>query len=87
MCSGGVLAVEEPRQGRHEIVGDGAAQAAIGQLDNIVLVACRIAAAEQQLAVDAELAEFIDDDGEAPRHRHAPANAARGWSCRRRESR
>ena len=60
------LAVEKARQGRHEIIGDGAAEASIGQLDNIVLVARRVAAAEQQLAVDAELAEFIDDDGEPP---------------------
>ena len=57
-------AVDQPGQGRQEIVGDGAAQAAIGQLDDVVVGASRVAAAEQQLAVDAELAELVDDDGQ-----------------------
>ena len=87
MWSGGVGAVEKPRQGRQEIVGNGAAQAAIGQLDDVVLGAGRVAAAEQQLAVDAELAELVDDDGEPPPVGAPPAGAARGSSCRRRESR
>ena len=64
MWSGGVGALEQPRHGRQEIVGDGAADAAIGQLDDVVLGAGVVAAAEQQLAVDAEFAELVDDDRE-----------------------
>ena len=59
-------AVEQPGHGRQEIVGDGAAQAAIGELDDVLLGAGGVAAAEQHLAVDAELAELVDDDGEPP---------------------
>ena len=72
-------AVEQARQGRQKIVGDGAAQAAIGKLDDVVLGAILVAAAEQQLAVDAELAEFVDDDREpAPlRPRQQMAHEAR----------
>ena len=50
---------------RQEIVGDRAAEAAIRQLDDVVVAAGRVAAAEQQLAVDAELAELVDDDRQA----------------------
>ena len=87
MWSGGSAALEQPGQGRQEIVGDRAAQAAIGQLDDVVVGASRVAAAEQQLAVDAELAELVDDDGEPPPGGMRPAGGARGSSCRRRESR
>ena len=57
--------VEQRLDGRQEVVGDGAAQAAIGQLDDVVVAARRVAAAEQQFAVDAEFAELVDDDREA----------------------
>ena len=50
---------------RHEFVGDGAAQAAIGQFDNVFLGAGGIAAALENIAIDAHVAKFIDDDGEA----------------------
>ncbi len=49
---------------RHEIVGDGAADAAIGQFDDVFLRAGVDAAALQDLAVDADIAELVDDDGE-----------------------
>ena len=64
MWPGGSARSISRRQRRQKIVGDGAAQAAIGQLDDVVLGAGRVAAAEQQLAVDAELAELVDDDGQ-----------------------
>ena len=53
-------------QGRLKIVGNGAANAAIGQFDDIFLGAGVDAAALKDLAVDADIAKFIDDDGEAP---------------------
>ena len=56
---------QQALHGRHEVVGDGAADAAVRQLDDIVLGAGRIAAAEQQLAVDADLAELVDDQCDA----------------------
>ena len=49
---------------RHEFVGDGAAQAAIGELDDVLLRAGGIAAAFEDFAVDADIAELVDDDGE-----------------------
>jgi hypothetical protein len=60
------IAVEEARQGREEILRHGAAQAAIGKLNYIVVAASSIAATEQQLAVDTEFAEFVDDNGKPP---------------------
>ncbi len=59
-------AVEQPAEGRQEVVGDGAAQAAIRQFDDVAGTAGGVAAAEQQLAVDPQLAEFVDQDGEPP---------------------
>src|SRR5262249_52777633 len=63
---GRALALQEALQGRQEIVGDGAADAAIRQLDHILLAAAFEAAAEQQLAIDAELAELVDDERQLP---------------------
>ena len=51
---------------RHEIVGDGAADAAIGELDDILLRAGLDAAALQDVAVDADVAELVDDDRQPP---------------------
>ena len=47
---------------RHEIVGHGAADAAIGELDDVLLRAGLDAAAFEDLAVDADIAELVDDD-------------------------
>ena len=44
-----------------EIIGNGTADAAIGQLDNIVFGADFIAAAFQDVAIDPKIAKFIDD--------------------------
>ncbi len=58
--------VEQGFQRRHEIIGHGAADAAVGQLDDAVLRAAFDAAALQDLAVDADIAELVDDHGEPP---------------------
>ncbi len=87
-------ALEQPGQGRQKIVGHGAAQAAIGQLDDVVLAASLVAAAEQQFAVDAEFAEFIDDDREPPpvslrqqmAHKARLAGAEKAGDDRRRDA-
>ncbi len=50
---------------RHEFVGHRAAQAAIGQFDDVVFWAGGVAAAFENFAIDADVAEFVDDDGEA----------------------
>ena len=65
MCSGGFGRSSSALQRRHEIVGDGAADAAVGQLDDRVLGAALDAAALQDLAVDADIAELVDDHREA----------------------
>jgi hypothetical protein len=62
---GRVGAIEQRLHGRQEILGDGAAQAAIGEFDDVVIGAAGDAAAAQGFAVDAQRAEFIDDDGDA----------------------
>ncbi len=62
---GGRRAVQQLLHGRHEIVGHGAADAAVGKLDDIVLGAHRVAAAAQHLGVDADVAELVDDQGDA----------------------
>ena len=63
---GRIGAVEQAHQRRHEIVGYGAADAAVRQLDDAVFGAAFDAAALQDVAVDADVAEFVDDHREAP---------------------
>ena len=65
MCSGGLARVQQLLERRDEIVGDGAADAAIGELDDVVLAAGLDAAGFEDLAVDADVAELVDDEGEA----------------------
>ena len=57
--------VEQGLHGGQELVRHGAAEAAIGQLDDVLLLAALDAAAPQRLAVDAQRAELVDDDGDA----------------------
>ncbi len=49
-----------------EVVGHRAADAAVGQLDHVLLAAGLDAAALQEVAVDAEVAELVDDERDAP---------------------
>ena len=53
--------VEQLLHGRQEVVGDGAADAAVGQFDDVVVRAAFDAAAAQDLPVDADVAELVDD--------------------------
>src|SRR6266498_2516488 len=53
-------AIDELAHRRHEIFRNGAAYAAIGKLDNVLLAADIIAAAFQDLPVDADVTEFVD---------------------------
>ena len=55
------VAVEQLLHGRDEIVGHCAADAAIGELDDVVLGAVFGTATLQHVAIDAEIAEFVDD--------------------------
>ena len=48
-----------------EVVGDGAADAAVGEFDDAILGAGLDAAALEDFAVDADVAELVDDDGQA----------------------
>ena len=50
---------------RREIIGDGAAQTAVGQFDDIFVGAIIDAAGAQNLAVDPDIAKFIDHQREA----------------------
>ena len=58
------FAREQSRHGRDEIVGDGAADAAVGELDDRLARAGVVGAALQELAVDSDVAEFVDDQRE-----------------------
>src|SRR6516225_8934939 len=49
----------------HELVRHGAAQAAIGEFDDIVFGAGGIATSFEDFAVDADIAESVDDNGKA----------------------
>ena len=71
MCSGAGVAGQQRLDRRHEVVGHGAADAAVGELDNIGFVAGRIAASLQHVLVDAEVAELVDDERDAPPVRFA----------------
>src|SRR5690606_39481457 len=51
--------------GRDEVLADGTADAAVTELDHILFTAGVVAAAEQHFAVDAELAELVDDERNA----------------------
>ncbi|EQB01886.1 hypothetical protein L485_09640 [Sphingobium baderi LL03] len=53
--------VEQLLHGRKKVVGDGAADAAIGQLYNVIFRAGLLVAAAQQLAIDSDIAELVDD--------------------------
>ncbi len=58
---GRIFERQQALQGRHEIVRHGAADATVGQLDDAILAACLDAAALEDLAVDADIAELVDD--------------------------
>ena len=60
------LAREQRRDRGREIVGDRAADAAIGEFDDRLFRAGRVGAAPDEIAVDADVAEFIDDEREPP---------------------
>ncbi len=50
--------------GRDEIVGDGAADAAVGELDDVLDRAIVVGAGLQNVAVNPERAELVDENGE-----------------------
>jgi len=66
MCSGGEGRSSRAFSAGTKSVGHGAADAAVRQLDDAVLRAAFDAAALQDLAVDADIAELVDDHGEPP---------------------
>ena len=57
--------VEQRLHGGEKFIGYGAAQAAIRQFDDIDILAAGDAAGAQHLAIDAERAELVDQDGDA----------------------
>ena len=61
-----LVAVDQRPHGGQEFVGHGAAQAPVGEFDDILLRAVLDAAIPQRIAVDALGAEFVDDDGKPP---------------------
>ena len=61
---GRIRQVEYLFNGRQEVIGHRAADAAIGELEDILVGAVGVATALEQLAVDGEIAEFVDDERE-----------------------
>jgi isochorismate synthase EntC len=59
-------AVQQRLDGGQKIVGHRAAETAIGEFHHVVLAAALDAATQQQFPVDAEIAELVDQEGEAP---------------------
>ena len=53
----------------NEVIGHGAADAAIGELDDVFIWAAFNPAGPQYLAVDPDIAEFVHDKGKAPTFR------------------
>ena len=78
---------EDGVERRDEFVRHRAAQAAIGELDDVLLRAGGVAAALEHFAVDADVAELVDDHGEPAAAARWRARGGSAWSCRRRESR
>ena len=62
---GPVGAGQQRLHGGDELVGDGAADAAVAQLDHVLLAAGLVAAAGEDVLVDAEFAELVDDERDA----------------------
>ena len=62
---GRIFAVEQLFHGRHEVIGHGAADAAIGELHHVFLGAAFDAAALEDATIDAEITEFVDDQRDA----------------------
>jgi len=60
------LAGEQGFHGRQEVVGDGAADATVRQFYHVFIWARINSATFQQVAIDADIAEFVDDQGDAP---------------------
>ncbi len=60
------VAVEEFLHRRHEVIRDRAADTAIGELDDVLLATDIVAAAFEDFAVDADIAELVDDKGDPP---------------------
>jgi hypothetical protein len=61
---GRVRPLEQSRQSRHEVVRDRTADAAVRQLDDVLLRAARDAAALEEGAVEAQFAELVHEHGE-----------------------
>ena len=62
---GRVGAGQKFAHGGDEIIRDGAADAAIGQFDDVIFAAHFIAAAFEDFAIHAHIPKFIDDEGDA----------------------
>ena len=75
---GGDGAVEEGLDGGQEVIRHGAADAAVGKLEDIVLLAALDPAALDDFGVDPDVPELVDDEREAPSVRAL----ARRWRTR-----
>ena len=60
------FAGQQGLDGGHEVVRHRAAQAAVGEFDDALLGTRFDAAGAQDVAVDADVAELVDDEGETP---------------------
>ena len=54
--------VEQRGDGRQEIIGDGAADAAVGEFDDVILFAARYGATLDDASVDTEVAKLVDNE-------------------------
>src|SRR5262249_58498046 len=60
------LSRQDRVQGGYEVVGNRAAEAAVGQFDDVLLRTGLVAATLENFAVDADVAELVHDHGQSP---------------------
>ncbi len=60
------VAVQQLFQRRHEILGHGAADAAVRQFHHVLIGAAFDSACLQDVAIDAQITEFVDDECDTP---------------------
>ena len=75
------LAPHQPVDDAHQVAAHGAADAAVVHFEHFLV------GADDEVVVDADLAEFVDDDGVFLAVRLGQDAVEQVWSCRRRDSR
>ena len=60
-----IFAVQQLAHGGHEVIRHGAADAPVGEFDHVLVATAVNPAASQDFAIDADVAELVDDERDA----------------------